>query len=209
MYLLALWMVACLTFSFRGLWSWPWSDSDRISGGKGCTKHMMQQKNTTRGDRFFTTAPKRFRNKEARSSYYYVVEKRRSSHDYGDGLKQQIMGTIKNPMGFVAWSLTDIAPEKLPFHPIGKACLPFPPCFRVELLNFGGVWEISSVGRLASAMTWAFFSFGIFGRFLGLSLPWFFGCRCRKFGTMCFIFRWEKLDKVAPLPLPSAEKFHR
>ena len=87
----------------------------------------------------FTTAPKRFRNKEARSSYYYVVEKRTSSHDYGDGLKQQIMGTIKNPMGFVAWSLTDIAPEKLPFHPIGKACLPFPPCFRVELLNFGGV----------------------------------------------------------------------
>ena len=35
-------------------------------------------------------------------------------------------------------SLTDIAPEKLPFHPIGKDRLPVSPFFRVELLKFGG-----------------------------------------------------------------------
>ena len=56
---------------------------------------MQQKIPLAETDFDFTTAPKRFRNKEARSSFYYVVEKK-------DGLKQHIMGTSKNLMGYVA-----------------------------------------------------------------------------------------------------------
>ena len=48
----------------------------------------------------------------------------------------------KTPPGFTLPKFnmfnSEFAPEKLPFDPIGKACLPFPPFFRGELLNFGG-----------------------------------------------------------------------
>ncbi len=44
-------------------------------------------------------------------------------------------------------SLTGTASEKLPFHPIGKACLPFPPFFRGKLAvklrrGFSKMWHV-------------------------------------------------------------------
>lgn len=112
-YLLAIWMVACLTFCFHDLWRWPWSDSFLFSGSKRCTKHGCNKKYHSRRQIYHhsETLSKQGGEKQLLRGW-----KKRSSHYYGDGLKQQIMGTSKNPTGLTVTrpAVKQFAPWKLP-----------------------------------------------------------------------------------------------
>ena len=142
----------------------------------------MQQKALAETDS--TTTPKRFRNKEARSSYYYVVEKKEFTWLWWWFETTNHGNNKKNPMGYVAWSLTDIAPEKVTVSPNRKGLSSFPTMFQGRTVE---VWRCP----VASAVAWAFFSLEFSAVFWGCHFHHFSGAVAEVGGDV-FYFQMAK-----------------